>query len=447
MRISEKIQWIISTHGAVLLDAATTMVRMNDSSHAGGTNPWDPQRPTEPTAQFASQPARTPAAPAQPYQPTVPQYSTSQQLPVEQPARSRGRGGLVAGAVALALVSGLTGGVTATYLTGSGSTTSTAATSSVLNEAVSASTTAAAAPEGSAQAVAAAVLPSVVSVTVVTSSGQGQGSGVVLSSDGLIMTNNHVIEGAQQMQVQLNDGRTFPAELVAADAVTDIGVIRVEGVDDLTPITLGNSDAAQVGQSVVAVGNPLGLSGTVTEGIISALNRPVRATGEAGNQDTVIAAIQTDAAINPGNSGGALVNLQGELIGINTVIASMPTSSGGSAGSIGLGFAIPINQARLIADQLIQNGEVTFAALGVSLPRTERVVGAELAEVTPGGAADAAGLTAGDVVTHFNGARINSADALIAAIRARTVGEQVTLTVTDLNGENARDVEVTLQSQ
>jgi putative serine protease PepD len=212
----------------------------------------------------------------------------------------------------------------------------------------------------------------------------------------------------------------------------------------LTPITLGSSANLRVGQDVVAVGSPLGLEGTVTTGIISALNRPVAAGGDASNQNTVLDAIQTDAAINPGNSGGALVNMNGELVGINSAIATL---GGGAAaaqsGSIGLGFAIPIDQAKRISDELIQTGTASHASLGVQVGNDASAQGAKIVEVTSGGAAAAAGLPSGVVVTKVDDRVIGSADALVAAVRSKAPGDKITLTYLDSSGK-PQTLQVTL---
>ena len=302
-----------------------------------------------------------------------------------------------------------------------------------------------AAAEGSVEKVAQKVLPSVVSITTASERGTASGSGSILSSDGLVLTNNHVVAGAgpdAQMEVLLADGTTHPATLVAGDAATDIAVIRIEGVNGLRPISLGNSSQVQVGQEVVAVGSPLGLTSTVTQGIVSAKNRPVTAAGEDG-QSSVIDAIQTDAAINPGNSGGALVDMEGNLIGVPSVIAS---NSAGSeqAGSIGLGFAIPVNQARRIAEDLIDSGKARMPVIGAQIDSRPIARGALVREVTPGGPADKAGLKDGDLITKVDDRTLDNGVALIAAIRSHRIGDSVTLTVTDERGGNERTVDVTL---
>ncbi len=200
--------------------------------------------------------------------------------------------------------------------------------------------------------IAAKVLPSVVQVNVAAAQGQGIGSGVILSSDGRILTNNHVVSGAQQVSVTLNDGRTVPATVVGTDPTSDLAVIQASGVTDLTPATFADSDSVRIGDQVVAIGSPEGLQGTVTSGIVSALDRKVTVPGDTRRSTPVsYQAIQTDASINPGNSGGPLINAAGQVIGINSAIYS-PASESGQAGSVGIGFAIPANQAKQIADRL-----------------------------------------------------------------------------------------------
>lgn len=288
------------------------------------------------------------------------------------------------------------------------------------------------APSGSVQQVANKVLPSVVSIGVSTPRGQGAGSGVILDSNGLILTNNHVVAPAAaggELSVTFNDGSEAQAKVVGRDPVTDLAVIQAEGVSGVQPATLGGSSALQVGQNVVAIGSPLGLSGTVTTGIISAKHRPVRVGGQAGSdRSTVIDAVQTDAAINPGNSGGPLVNMNGEVVGINTAIAS----PGGNSGSIGLGFAIPIDQARTIAKQLTENGTAAHARLGVRVTDArssqQDVEGAGIVQVQPGTAAANSSLKSGDVVVKVGDRPIDSADALIAAVRSRSPGDKVSIT-------------------
>ncbi len=357
--------------------------------------------------------------------------------------KAKGIGAL--GIAALMLASAAVGGVTATIVTAGQSGSSPTRDSEVTNalEEPGASRSEPA-PEGSIEAAAQVALDSVVSIQVTTPRGTSTGSGSVLSSDGLVLTNQHVVADAQQpgarMTVLLNDGTTHPAEYVAGHGPSDIAVIRVSDVNDLRPISLGDSSKVSVGQEVVAVGSPLGLTSTVTSGIVSALNRPVAVGGES----TVIDAIQTDAAINPGNSGGALVDLSGNLIGVPSVIASNGT--GEEAGSIGLGFAIPVNQARRIADELIDQGSVQMPAINAAIDTRSQLPGALVGDVTPGGAAERGGLRPGDLVVKVDDRRVDSGIALIAAIRSRAVGDTVTLTVTDEDGRGMRTIDFTLEA-
>ena len=299
------------------------------------------------------------------------------------------------------------------------------------------------ATEGAVGDVAEQVLPSVVSIQT----GSGGGSGMILSSDGQILTNAHVVASAEDgpLQVRFNDGSAAEAEVLGVDPVSDIAVIQADGRDDLTPATLGDSDQVGVGGDVVAIGSPLGLSGTVTTGVVSALNRPVNtgATESGGGQtSTVINAIQTDAAINPGNSGGPLVNMAGEVVGVNTAIAGLSQESG----SVGLGFAIPINQVQPIAEQLVDGGSASYPAIQATIAPS-RGGGAEIMEVTDGGAAAEAGLSTGDVVVSLDGETVDSPDQLIAQIRAHAPGDEVTLGVLAGGDGSPEDVKVTLDEQ
>ncbi|MDK6566709.1 trypsin-like peptidase domain-containing protein [Corynebacterium pyruviciproducens] len=303
------------------------------------------------------------------------------------------------------------------------------------------------APEGSVEAVAAKVLPSVVSIRVISDTEVGEGSGSIIGSDGLVLTNNHVAgENARDIEVTLNNGERHKADFVAGDASTDIALVRIRDVSGLPAIELGNSDDLNVGQQVVAVGSPLGLSATVTTGIISALQRPVRAAGGESGQSSLIDAIQTDAAINPGNSGGPLVDMDGRLIGMNSVIASLSSGSSQS-GSIGLGFAIPVKNLKRYTDQLLNGGAVKHPMLGIKLAATARLDGALVAGVDLEGASADADLNPGDVITRINDRRVDSADALIAAVRSQDSGSTVTLEVTNPETGDTRTVEVTLTSE
>jgi putative serine protease PepD len=311
-------------------------------------------------------------------------------------------------------------------------------------------------------AVAAQVEPSVVSVRVSGQSGSGEGSGIVLDTAGHILTNNHVVaeaSGGGRIAVVLSDGRAFGASVIGTDPATDLAVLKLAPVPSgLVAATFGDSNAVQVGEAVMAIGNPLGLSDTVTTGIVSAVNRPVTTTtsiqnqnpfaGSASGETVVTNAIQTDAAINPGNSGGALVNSTGQVIGITSSIASLGSSMGGQSGSIGLGFAIPASTARQIASEIIANKPIEHAYLGVTLrdgqvsldgaKRQAAVIGS----VSPGTAAAKAGLTSKDAIIAFDGDPLDGSESLVARIRDVRPGTTVKLTV--VRAGKAIDVDVTL---
>jgi putative serine protease PepD len=306
-------------------------------------------------------------------------------------------------------------------------------------------------------AVAAEVSPGVVSIAVLGQQGQGSGSGVVWDGDGHIVTNAHVVAGAGLVEVTLADGRTYAGDVVGADTASDLAVVRLQTVpDDLTPIRVGGTSGLAVGDPVMAIGNPLGLSGTVTTGIVSALDRPVttRAAGapRGAQVDPVVTnAIQTSAAINPGNSGGALVDGTGELIGINTAIATLSQGPGGQGGSIGIGFAIPAEAAQRVADQLITTGRASHAFLGVGLSdgRTEvdgaLLSGAQVERIEPGSPAEEAGLQPGDLVTAVDGDQVSNATALVGQVRERGADDTATLTV--VRDGTTREVPVTLAAR
>ena len=305
--------------------------------------------------------------------------------------------------------------------------------------------------------VAAKVLPAVVSINVQIQGGGDTGSGVILRQDGYILTNNHVIAdavgGGGTVTVTFNDGTTAPATIVGADAEDDLAVIKVSKTG-LPVAVLGSAADVKVGDPVLAIGSPLGLQGTVTSGIVSSVNRPVE-TSDSQQQDpfgggsstptTVIDAIQTDAAINPGNSGGPLVNTAGEVIGINSAIASTGSSLGGQSGNIGVGFAIPVDQAKVVAQQLITTGKATHPLLGVSLADATDSNGTALARVqsvVAGGPAAKAGIQAGDIIIAVGDQKTAGAQAAIAAIRSHQPGQQVTITV--LRGSERKTFTVTL---
>jgi putative serine protease PepD len=312
-------------------------------------------------------------------------------------------------------------------------------------------------------AVAKAVEPSVVAISARSQFGGGEGSGVILDTKGHVLTNNHVAVagGANgKLSVTLNDGRTYDASVVGTDPSTDLAVLQVKGADNLTPATLGDSDAVSVGAPVMAVGNPLGLAGTVTTGIVSALDRPVTTSNDesngpaaaSGSGPVVTNAIQTDAAVNPGNSGGALVDISGKVIGVPSSIASLGSNfGGGQSGSIGLGFSIPINEAKSIADQLIAHGKAEHPLLGVTLKdgsikdgnatRTAAVI----VDVSNGTPAAAAGLRSGDAIIKVDDEIVNGSESLVAQIRERNVGSKVSLTI--MRGGKQQTVQVTLASR
>ncbi|HVW80784.1 MAG TPA: trypsin-like peptidase domain-containing protein [Mycobacteriales bacterium] len=414
---------------------------------------WSPFAAPEP------EPAST--APTTPY-PTAPYpAASSQTAPVDPVARSRRWTAAVVAATAFVFGGG--GVAVGAELLNNNSGVSVAASGLTVGTASSAALTTS--PKSYA-AIAAKVLPSVVNINVTSQSESDTGSGVVLRSDGYILTNNHVVAAASQggqISVSFNDGSSVSAKIVGTDPLDDLAVIKVSK-SGLTPATLGDSSAIQVGDPVLAVGSPLGLQGTVTEGIVSALNRPVQTEDDSQQQQenpfgfgfgqsapqptepTVIDAIQTDAAINPGNSGGALVDSAGQVIGINSAIASLgSTDLSGQSGNIGVGFAIPINQAKVIASELIQNGHATHPLLGVTLTDATSANGADQAlvrAVTAGGPADKAGIKEGDVITAINGHPTAGADAVIAYVRSFQPGDRIT--VTFVRGGSTKTATVTL---
>jgi putative serine protease PepD len=303
------------------------------------------------------------------------------------------------------------------------------------------------------ESAAAIVLPSVVKIYGSSPTESGSGSGIVLTKDGEILTNNHVAElgvGAGRLAVSFNNGKTARAKIVGRDPLTDLAVIKAKGITDAKPATLGKSASLRVGQPVVAVGAPFGLESTVTSGIVSALDRPVTTQGEMANDpNTIFPAIQTDAAINPGNSGGPLVNSAGQVVGINSAIQTASDPLGGQGGSIGLGFAIPIDEAIPIVQQL-RNGETpTHARIGVNVSDvTDKLglpAGARVTSVVPGTPAQQVGLEPNDVITELNGTNVPDSDSLVADVRSYRPGDKVVLTVRKPSG-STRSVSVTLGS-
>ncbi len=419
-------------------------------------------------------------------------YQQTHQMPVvepNQPQRKRSRTApLIAGVAAVATTAGVVGTLALTHHSAPTPTPTAASAPVAVPHQVQAqapqaapAVPTAAAPAGSVAQVSAKVLPSVVKIQIRQGQQGEEGSGIVLSADGLILTNNHVVaaasaaagdsgrddqsgpfggmfpggrapsgfgqtEAAPTATVTFSDGKTVPFEVVGADPADDLAVIRAQGVSDLTPIEIGSSKDLQVGENVVAIGSPLGLQGTVTTGIISSLNRPVTTGDESTGQHSVMNAIQTDAAINPGNSGGALVDMDGKLIGVNSAIASLgggDASGGGQAGSIGLGFAIPVDQAKRIADELVATGTVQHASLGVKLSNDQSGTGATIAGVADGGPAAAAGLPSGATITKIDDLVIDGPEALVAAVRSKAPGDNIAVTYQDGSG-NAQTVQVTL---
>lgn len=298
--------------------------------------------------------------------------------------------------------------------------------------------------------VAKEVSDSVVAIDVATSDGEAKGSGVVISDKGYIATNNHVISGAQQIQVTLASGAVYSAKVVGTDTTTDLAVIKLDNPpSDLKVAEFADSDNLAVGEAVMAIGNPLGYDDTATTGIVSALNRPVTVTDDDNNA-IVTNAVQIDAAINPGNSGGPTFNAAGQVIGINSSIASTASSSG-TAGSIGIGFAIPSNLVKRVANEIIDNGSVKHVVLGITIKSSSVEADgvtrgcAQVQAVTDGGPASKAGVKAGDSIVAFNGKAVNNNYSLLGYVRASAMGDKVKLTV--VRGGNTMDLEVTLDQE
>ncbi len=294
------------------------------------------------------------------------------------------------------------------------------------------------------------VSDSVVAIQVATSEGTAKGSGAIVSDKGYIVTNNHVISGAQQIQVTLANGTIYSAQIVGTDTTTDLAVIKLDNPpSDLTAVEFADSDSLAVGESVMAIGNPLGYDDTATTGIISALNRPVTVTDDDNNA-IVTNAVQIDAAINPGNSGGPTFNAAGQVIGINSSIASTASSSS-TAGSIGIGFAIPSNLVKRVANEIIENGSVQHVALGITIISSSVEADGvtrgctQVQSVVDGGPASKAGLKAGDSIVAFDGKAVNNNYSLLGYVRASAMNDTVTLTI--VRDGNTMDVEVTLDQE
>jgi len=410
---------------------------------AAATPPASP--PTEPLPTGAPAPA---AVPGPPTPDPFPWYQAAQPAPAT-PAPSRrgpGWGALVGASLAAALLAGTGGGVVGAYLADGGSVgTSTA-------DAPKPGAGATTRPSGSIANIAATATPSVVTLKVQGADGVATGSGWVYDSRGHVVTNNHVVAGAsdpKDITVVLANGKQAKGSVVGRDASYDLAVVKIDRTD-IPPLPVGRSADVVVGDQVIAVGAPLGLDSTVTTGIVSALDRPVT-PGEANDQ-SFINAIQTDAAINPGNSGGPLLDMDGDVIGVNSAIARAPGSSvSGQSGNIGVGFAIPSDQVATTVQQLISTGKAVHPVIGVFLDGSYSGEGVKVADsgpdgkpaVNPGGPADKAGIRAGDVIVAFEGKPVSEQGELVVKIRARKVGETVSLTIR--RGSTERDVRMVLQ--
>ncbi|MEU5367089.1 trypsin-like peptidase domain-containing protein [Streptomyces sp. NPDC005925] len=358
-------------------------------------------------------------------------------VPRREQRRRRGRQVLVGGILLVALVSGGVGGIVGAYLERNGGVGGV--------ELPQAGKESSGRSPGSVAGIAARALPAVVTLHVSGDDEQGTGTGFVLDDRGHILTNNHVVEPAGsdgEITVTFNSGETARAEVVGRDSGYDLAVVRVTGVKGLTPMPLGNSDNVRVGDPVVAIGAPFDLAGTVTSGIISARQRPITAGGGKGDGSDVsyVDALQTDAPINPGNSGGPLLDAEGRVVGINSAIRSADSGAdteGGQSGSIGLGFAIPINQGKRVAEELINTGRATHPVIGISLDMDYSGDGARVGSrgsgggpaVSPGGPGAKAGIRAGDVITEVDGQRVHSGEELIVKTRSHRPGDRLELTL------------------
>jgi putative serine protease PepD len=463
-----------------------------NSTPPTSVNPTPPAPPAPPVPRALSEAQPAPQAPA------VPHYDSSASTPPAPPANAapakngdsfrRNRPVLLVAALAVgALVGGAAGGGIVLALNDNSGGSSVSAVTTPANITVNNPDNAT-----TVTAVAASASPSVVTISATSSDAGGTGSGVVLSKDGYVLTNTHVVTldgatGDASIKVQTNDGRLFSATVVGTDPISDLAVIKVEGVTDLQPAEFADSSKLNVGDTAIAIGAPLGLSGTVTDGIVSAINRSITIASSAAPADpedsteqtpdqsspfdfyipgqgdenqsappasasTIsLAVIQTDAAINPGNSGGALLNADGKVIGINVAIASAGgTSAASQSGSIGVGFAIPANLAERVAKEIIENGAATHGLLGATIADVTEdsaqadsaTVGASIQEVSPGGAAAAAGLKAGDIITGIDGLPVTGKTDLTAQVRALAGGAKTTISYVR-NGKSA-NVDLTL---
>ncbi|GAA3478754.1 S1C family serine protease [Streptomyces yanii] len=419
-------------------EATATQQFQQPSQQPQRANDWPPPQPpqSQPGGAWPPPPPAVPAyaqgagggggpvwgAPGQPQTPEAP--------------RKRRGGGLVAAVAVAALVAGGIGGALGYWAAdrndsnSSGSTTVAASNPQALKR-----------DPGTVAGVAAAALPSVVTINAQSGDGEGgTGTGFVYDKEGHILTNNHVVASAAnsgQLTATFSNGKKYDAEVVGRAQGYDVAVLKLKNAPSgLAPLALGNSDQVAVGDSTIAIGAPFGLSNTVTTGIISAKSRPVASGDGSGGSNSYMSALQTDASINPGNSGGPLLDARGAVIGINSAIQSTGSSTQSQAGSIGLGFAIPINQAKNVAQQLIKTGQPVYPVIGATVSMDERTGGAAISDqgsggtpaVSPDGPAAKAGLKAGDVITKFNDSVIDSGPTLIGEIWTHKPGDKVTLT-------------------
>ncbi|MDY6811747.1 MAG: trypsin-like peptidase domain-containing protein [Actinomycetota bacterium] len=428
--------------------------------HGAPENPPASDHVTEPvTTPFAAQ--QPPYASGQHHQPwvhgpaggyaTTPPaaaHATGHHPAGLQSAPARPRGGVTKPIIATALLAGLLGGavgVGGSALLNNNSSGSVPVLSSQPDTANNAADVA----PGSVTYAAQVASKSTADIKVAGAQGSAVGSGIVLSPDGYVLTNNHVVAMAgsgSTIQATTSDGKTYGAEVTGTSPSYDLAVIKLDGASGLTPAALGDSDGLQVGEQVVAVGSPENLSNTVTSGIVSALSRTVTAADESGSGVTVYNGLQTDTPINPGNSGGPLVNLKGQVVGVNSAVDTGQAASGGVQ-AYGLGFAIPVNTAKRIGNELLQDGQATKPVLGVSgsLAATNGSEdGAQISAVQSGGAADQAGISEGDVITKIGDTAISNYADLMAQVLTHTPGETVPVTVG--SGSDARTVQVTLGS-
>ncbi|MDF2257376.1 trypsin-like peptidase domain-containing protein [Streptomyces ferralitis] len=407
-------------------------------------HPTVPPPPVPPSAFSAPAPG-TPGQPADPPQPpNGPQdpYGSYALSPAPAPEQRRrpGAGGLVAAVIVAALVAGGVGGGIGYWAANRADNGSTTVSSAVDPKALNR-------PPSSVAGIANRALPSVVTINASGSQESGTGTGFVYDTQGHILTNNHVVAPAAnggKLTVTFSNGKTYDAEVVGRAQGYDIAVIKLKNAGDakLNPLPVGNSDQAAVGDATIAIGAPFGLSGTVTTGIVSAKNRPVASSDGQGSTASYMSALQTDASINPGNSGGPLLNANGAVIGVNSAIqsanngASSPFGGSSQAGSIGLGFAIPINEAKYVADTLIKTGQPVYAVMGLSVNMNYNGQGAQISDnganggsaVTAGGPGDKAGLKPGDVITKLNDTVVDSGPTLIGTIWQHRPGDQAQVT-------------------